>query len=228
MAGPATLAVLVFQAGTFALFAEAVRRRHTPAAVNALGAFVLAALPVLVQAVSTVSVGAALPVWLAAAAFLHSLGMLGLYDSVWWWDHLTHTISGLLVAALVYAACLVALPARAGIDGRPAIAAVTLVFAFAAGVFWELIELAAREVSRRYDIDELLVYYGWQDTALDLVFDVLAAVAVVALDLRLFVSLVEQFPRATGTALLGSGGVVVGGSVLLAAFVWFGRLAPED
>ncbi|MDZ5811921.1 hypothetical protein U4E84_11270 [Halorubrum sp. AD140] len=223
------LAVILLQGGILSLFVVAVRRRDTAAATNALGSFVLALLPVVIELVLpavlslNVSFGPVLPLWLAAAGFLHSLGMLGLYESTWWWDHLTHTVSAALVAALLYAALIVALSNTAGPgDASGTIAAVTVVFTFAIGVFWELIELVARDLGERLDIEPVLIHYGWRDTAVDLGFDIVGAVLVIGADLRIFVPVVEQFPGVTEAILVGSGWIVVVGSVLMALFVGIG------
>jgi len=226
----ATLAVVSIQSATFGLFVLAVRRRNVAAAFNAFGSFVLALLPVVSEVVlpailtRNVSVGPVLPTWLAAAGLLHSIGMLGRYESVWWWDHLTHTVSAALVAALVYAGGIVAFPDGAGVGpSSGAIAAVTVAYTFAVGVFWELIELVARDVGERLDVKPVLVQYGWRDTAFDLVFDVVGALLVLVADLRIFVPVMEQAPGAAGAALAGAGWVVLVGSVLMAVFVGFER-----
>lgn len=229
MATVTALAVFLLQSAIFGLFIVAVRRRNIAAAINAVGAFVLALLPVVVEIVlpviltRSVVFGPVLPVWLAAAGFLHSLGMLGLYESTWWWDHLTHTVSAALVAALLYAGVIVTLPDIAGIgDSSGIVVTVTVVFTFAIGVFWELIELVAREVGERFDIEPVLIHYGWRDTVVDLGFDVVGAFLVIGADLRIFVPLMEQFPGVTGAVLVGSGWIVFGGSVLMALLVGLG------
>jgi hypothetical protein len=119
----------------------------------------------------------------------------------------------MLIAALVYAALIVAAD---GTAPTTTTAVLTVAYTFAIGVFWELIELVARAVGERYDIEPVLVHYGWRDTALDLVFDVLGAVVVVVADVRLFVKLAEDFPQITQSALTWTGGVVTVGSVLMA------------
>ncbi|MFB6303317.1 MAG: hypothetical protein ABEH78_10725 [Haloferacaceae archaeon] len=198
-----SLPTLLLQGAVFALLVESARRRNVAATVNALGAFVLTLLPWLAEIWSrtalarAVTVGPELPLWLAVAGMLHSLGMLGLYESVWWWDHLTHTVSAALVAALVYAWGLVALQgATGGAPPSAPVLAVTMGSTFAVGVVWELIEQVARAVGERYDVEPVLVYYGWQDTAADLGFDVAGALLVLGLDLRTFVPLVEQLQYA--------------------------------
>ena len=229
MATIVELAVFLLQSAIFVLFLLAVRRRDAAAAINALGAFVLALLPliveILLQAILTRGVlfGPILPLWLAAAGFLHSLGMLGLYETTWWWDHLTHTVSAALVAALLYASVIVSPPDIAGIGNSSGIVvAVTVAFTFAIGVFWELIELVAREAGERFDIEPVLVHYGWRDTAADLGFDVVGALLVVGADLRVFVPLTERFPDVTEVVLFGAGWTVLVGSALMALLVGLG------
>ncbi len=206
------------------LVVVAVRRRDVAAAVNAVAALALALLPLVLRAVAPgqVSGWAALTAWVAGAGILHTLGMLGLYESrLWWWDHLTHLVSAALLAALLYAALLVAPPEVAGLESTAwTVPAVTLAFTVVVGVFWELIELAAREVGDRFDVEPVLVHYGWRDTALDLVFDLLGAALVVGADLRLFVPLFDPVPTVTGGLLVGAAWLTVGGSVLLGVVVW--------
>jgi hypothetical protein len=194
-----------------------VRRRNVAAAVNTFLSLALASLAVVLAGgyspVTETAFSPELPLLVAVAGLLHSVGMLGFYESVWWWDHLTHTVSATLIAALVYAALIVAAD---GTAPTTTTAVLTVAYTFAIGVFWELIELVARAVGERYDIEPVLVHYGWRDTALDLVFDVLGAVVVVVADVRLFVKLAEDFPQITQSALTWTGGVVTVGSVLMA------------
>lgn len=225
----AMLLSILLQGAIFALVVVAVRRWSVAAVINTLAAFVLALLPSVVEVLSQVmpgrgvSFGVVLPVWLAAAGLLHSLGMLGLYESTWWWDHLTHTVSAALVAAVLYAAVIVTGPAVAGIGPAPErVWVVTVVFTLAIGVFWELIELAARDVGERFDIEPVLVYYGVRDTAFDLGFDVVGALLVVGVDLRVFVPIVERFPDVTRVVLFGTGWVILVGSLVMTLFVWAG------
>lgn len=219
MADALFLGTIVLQVAILVTLLEGLRRRNFAAVVNALVAFGATLLPFLVAGGLAPSV---LPLWIALAGFLHSLGMLGPYDTVAWWDLLTHAVSGTLVAALVYAAALVALagpPVTAGIVG------VTLLVTVAAGAFWELLELVARDLGERYGVDPVLVHYGWRDTAVDLVVDVAGAALVVGLDVRLFVPAAARFPEATRLLLVSASGAVVAGS--LAAAVWI-RYGVED
>lgn len=230
MTDPLSIGVVLLQGGIFVILLAALRRGDVAAAVNALVSFSAVLVPLVVELVArvalarTVHFGPELPLWIAAAGLLHSFGMLGPYDSVWWWDHVTHTVSAALVAALVYAGLIVALQhTNSGDPTGATLVGLTVAFTFASGVFWEVIELAAREVGERHDIEPVLVHYGWRDTALDLVFDVVGALVVVLGDVRVFVAAAEQAPRATSTLVLGSATVVTAGSVVLALGVALSR-----
>lgn len=217
-----TLAWLSLIGSILVLFGIAVRRENVAAAINAFAAFVLALLPVLVDVVfvSLLSRGDpsgwVLPVWVAGAGVLHSIGMLGLYESTWWWDHLTHGVSASLVAALVYAGFLVAIPAGGADGAGPTVVPfATVAFTLAIGGFWELIELVAHDLGDRLDIEPVLIHYGRWDTVMDLIFDVVGAVVVVAADVRVFVPVLDRIPTDTRALLVGTGGfVLVGGTVM--------------
>ncbi|MCU4719023.1 hypothetical protein [Halapricum hydrolyticum] len=219
-----TLIALSLQGAILGLLAVAISRRNVAAAVNALAALALALLPAILEIsfrlvrAEQLGLDPWLALWLGVAGFLHSLGMLGPYDSIWWWDHLTHTVSAVLVAALLYAALIVA-PFLETTQWPGTVAGLTVAFTLAVGVFWELIELVARDVADRLDIEPVLVHYGWRDTALDIVFDVVGALVVVVFDVRIFVSIVERFPATTETLLVASGWTVVLGSIAMVLFV---------
>ena len=170
------------------------RRGNTPAVVNTAAAAALALVPPTAGWAFGGGPAAdgvvALTFAVAVAGFLHALGMLGRYESIWWWDHLTHTLSAALLTALLYAGLTVVTPELAAVGA--------ILGTIVLGVLWEVGELLAREVAERYDIDPVLVHYGWQDTALDLAFDTVGAILVVALDLRLFVPLVESVTGSLG------------------------------
>ncbi|WP_277556146.1 hypothetical protein [Halobaculum limi] len=214
------LGAFALQAGIIAGGVVALKRRDASAAVNAVFSLSVAVVPFLLPAVTgdgvaqSLASSPTLPLWLAFAGFVHVVGMLGWYDTVWWWDHLTHTVSAALLASLVYSAVVVVFGGGgASAMSSSALAVVTVAFVFAAGVFWEVIELAARDISDWLDIDPFLVHYGWRDTAYDLVFDLVGALLVVWFDLALFKSVAAAAPSATRTLLLVAGWVVVLGTV---------------
>jgi hypothetical protein len=226
----ATVAVLwIGLLAVGALTAEALRRKDGPATVNGTAALGLLICPVAAETVllggSLVPAvfGPAVFLWLAVAGVIHQLGMLGLYESVFWWDHLTHTVSAALVAAVAYALAIqVPGVPVAGVLAPSTLWISTIGATFVVGVCWEVLELAAHEAGHWLGIEPLLVPYGRRDTALDLVFDVVGAVLVLALDVRVFVDaagLAAEHPAAARTALAWAGGVLLGGTAVLAVSV---------
>lgn len=203
--------------------AESIRRRDLPAGVNAVVSLLLALLPPALEATyaSAGDIPEAASLWVATAGFLHVLGMLGLYETTSWWDHLTHTLSAAFVGALVYAAVLV------GVGGSQiAVATGTIVLTIGVGVFWELLELVGRELGERFGVTTLLVYYGPRDTLLDLLFDLVGVLLVVGLDIRLFVPTAAASPATTRSLLGWSVALVAVGSVSFGLFVaWSVRRA---
>lgn len=217
---------VVFVVGLVGTLGAALRQGNGAATINAVIAIAVALLPLAIEGVVgqaygfSPGFGPELGLWLAVAGFLHSLGMLGLYESVWWWDHLTHLISGGLVAALIYAGFLV-VGQNAWRDSLefPMIVLLTVGTTLAAGIFWELIELVARELGEIFDIEPVLVHYGWEDTGYDLLFDTVGAVLIVTLDVRLFVDIAARSPGMTRTLLVSASAVVVGSSVLITLYL---------
>jgi CDP-diglyceride synthetase len=215
MIGPIRASALAFLIALLATLAEAIRRRSVPAVVNASLSLCVALLPLALDLVLTQPVawsaesGPTLTVWMAVAGLLHSVGMLGLYESTDWWDHLTHACSAALLAALVYACVLVVAQHGALPGGERWVGLVTVLVVLLAGVCWELGELFARDVGNRYGIEPVLVYYGPADTALDLVFDLLGVLAVVSFDLRLFVALAAPHPQTATQLFYGTVALLV-------------------
>ncbi len=213
----AIVSLVVLLAAIAVVLALAVHRGNTAAVVNAVVSLAVAGVAVAAAAGFEFGQGEfvapELAFWTAVAGLLHSIGMLGPYDSVWWWDHLTHALSAALLTALVYAGLLVTI----GDAVSTAVVAVAAVgYTVLAGVCWELGELVARAVGDRYDVEPVLVHYGWHDTAYDLVFDVVGAFVIVALDVRVFVDLAATAPDMTRQLLVWSSLTVVVGSVLMA------------
>lgn len=221
MSGIVTQATLVLQAGLVLAVLEALRRWNVPAVVNGLVAIGAAFLPAVLRLVADVGISAELPLWIAAAGLIHSVGMLGLYDTVWWWDHLAHAVSAALLTALAYAAVLVATSrgpyGPLGPDGS-ILLALGLVMAFS--VLWELIEELARHLAERYDVGPLLVIYGPFDWLFDLAFNLVGAGLVIALDVRVFVQVFEPYPGTTTLLLLALGAVAVLSDILLSVFLF--------
>lgn len=222
---PLLLGTIALQAGILVMGVEAVRRNDVPAIVNAVVVAIIVLSSIVFELWLVLRTGQVTPIgwelsfWLAITGCLHTFGMLGVYDSIWWWDHLTHTISAGIIAAVVYATLLVSVDRGiVALDGF-GIAVATLLIAFLAGVFWELVELFAREVGTRFGVRPVLVHYGRRDTILDLVFDVVGAIVIVGFDVRLFVPVAAVNPG-VASQLLGLGVVfLLVGTLLLTVIV---------
>mgnify|MGYP006876387817 CR=1 FL=1 len=111
----------------------------------------------------------------SGAAGLHVVGMVGGYDQLWWYDHLTHTLAGLLVTVALIWTLRAVDPARAGV----LIAGGALLGTAAIGVLWEVIEIAARWATQTLALPAVLVHYGTADTVYDLIFNMVGAALTV-------------------------------------------------
>jgi hypothetical protein len=215
-------AFFVFLAGIGGTVFLGLRSQNLPVIVNGILSILAALAPDIVgfwvYALRGVDIvfGPGLSLWIAMGGFFHMLGMLGWYDTVRWWDHLTHTVSAALVAALVYASLLVYIPPSLGALFTSVYTAVlTVLFTLAVGVFWEFIELAARELGEYIDRPPVLEYYGLRDTVLDMVFNGVGASLIVAFDVRIFVPLAEQASQIIDVLVVGSAIALFVGTVCL-------------
>ena len=236
-----SVVILSLVVGIGAILVVAVRRQNVPAIVNAI--VVLAAVCFAILFDIWLRVAASPPVpeaaglilacWIAGVGLLHAYGMMGPYDDHWWWDHVTHTLAAGFIAALTYAAVIV-LADHTRIDlGGIGMALMTVGLTLLAGGVWEVIEFTSRDIAERMDIDPVLDVYGRRDTLLDLVFDLVGAVVIVALDVRVFVPLAEHNPGMTVLLLpaiavllillLGAFAVLVTGGWIRRSPAWAGR-----
>ena len=120
-----------------------------------------------------------LGVWITSAVFFHTLGSAALYTRIEWWDHLTHSLSASLVAAVGYTTLrAVDLHSdRIRIPSRFAfVFIVVVVLAF--GVVWELFEFALDIIATRTGVTMPLAQHGLDDTVLDLTYNSLGALLV--------------------------------------------------
>ena len=213
---------VLLQVGLAGYLVAGIRRRNASIATNALVALGATFLPVIVEyAVFTVqgvavSIDGLVPFWIAAAGFLHMAGMGGLYEheTTWWWDHVTHVVSAALVAATFYGVLHGMALASTGFQPSAAVVAgLTITLTLAVGVVWELVELAVHRYSAELGVESVLIPYGRRDTALDLAFDAVGAVVVVALDLQVLVPVAVEVPWLTRWLLVATGAYVVVGSI---------------
>lgn len=191
-AGP-DLVNRVVQAGIGVAFLAGVRRRDPSVVVNAVVSAAFTAVPWSLEARYGVRFRPWQRLWVSAAGLIHTLGMLGPYDRIWWWDQLAHTLSGVVVAAatdVVYRAETTDAASdrsRAGV-----VAGVTLAF----GIVWELLEYAVHSVAERLGFEPLLVHYGRLDALGDLFFDLVGAGIVVRFGRRALSNVVASVQEA--------------------------------
>lgn len=144
--------------------------------VNGVIALGVTFLPAVLERDYSLPLKPKMTLWLTLAVFLHTLGMTGLYREVWWWDHVTHTLSATVVAAAGYAA-ISALDdySDAVLFTDRFLVVFTVLFTVGLGVFWEVLEFVARELADAIGAEPVLVQYGLGDTVVDLVFDMVGA-----------------------------------------------------
>ena len=169
--------------------------------VNGVVALGVTFLPAVLERDYSLNLDAKLALWLTVAVFLHTLGMTGLYRDVWWWDHVTHTLSATVVAAAGYAAVAALDEYSDAVRFTDQFLFVFIVlFTVGLGVFWEVLEFVARELADVVGADPVLVQYGLDDTIVDLVFDMVGATLLALFGTNelsdLVESLTERYERA--------------------------------
>ncbi|MFC6989514.1 hypothetical protein ACFQJD_13855 [Haloplanus sp. GCM10025708] len=161
-------------------------RRNFGIVVNASIALGVTYLPAVLERDYHIPMDAGLTLWITTAVFLHALGTVGIpgtersfYTTVWWWDHLTHTLSSSIVAAAGYATARAIEAHTDAVSLPPRFMFVfILLFVLAFGVFWEVIEFAVSELAALAGTGSVLTQYGLSDTMFDLLFDALGGLVV--------------------------------------------------
>ncbi len=185
--------VRLMQAGIVVTLLTGLAVRSIPIIVNATLALIATFLPALLSRDHGVQLSPLLTLWLTGTLLLHAIGMVGPYSTLWWWDHLTHTLSASLVAGVGYTTARAIDIYSESIYLPPNFLFVyVLLFTLAVGVVWEILEFAAREIASATGQDPLLVQYGLEDTILDLLFDAIGAVIVALFGTPLFRDVVES------------------------------------
>ena len=161
-------------------------RGNTGIVVNALLGLAVTQLPPLLERDYDIAMDTALVLWISAAVFLHALGTVGVpgsglsfYQSVWWWDHLTHALSSSIVAGVGYAFVRAVQEHTTDVWLPPLFTFVFILMVVVAfGVFWEVIEFAIGRLGAVLGADAVLTQYGLEDSMKDLLFNALGAVVV--------------------------------------------------
>lgn len=122
---------------------------------------------------------AGLVFWVTVAATLHAIGATGPYETVSWYDSVTHTVSATLVAGVGYAVARAAELHTDQVSFDPRFrAAFVLLFVLAVGVGWETLEFASGLAARAVGTEAVLAQYGAGDIARDLLFDAVGGLVV--------------------------------------------------
>lgn len=154
-------------------------------AINAGVALLVAQLPAVLERNYDITMDPRLVLWLTAAVFLHALGTLGLpgtgnlYQSIGWWDHLTHVLSSSVVAGAGYASVRALDEHVPELHLPPSFTfAAILITVVAFGVVWEVLEFAIGLVADAAGTEGILTQYGLEDTMMDLIFDICGGLLV--------------------------------------------------
>jgi len=179
-------AAWLMQVGLVGMLFIGLDRPNLGIVVNAAVGLAVVQLPSLLERDYQIPMDPALTLWISSAVFLHALGTVGIpgsrysfYETLWWWDHLTHALSASVVAAAGYATVRAVDRHNDRIYLPPRFTFVfVLLITIAFGVFWEVLEFAIAQASALVGSTSVLTQYGLGDTMLDLVFDVVGAVIV--------------------------------------------------
>lgn len=153
--------------------------RDLPTIANAAVALGITFVPAILEREYDLPMDAGLVLWITTAVFLHALGSAGLYDAIDPWDHLTHALSASVVAAAGYAIFRAVHVHTDRVYIPPKVmAAFILIFVFAAGVVWEILEFLIDQSAIVFGLDAVLAQYGINDTIVDLIFNAVGAVIV--------------------------------------------------
>lgn len=166
-----------------AVFILGVRRRNPGAVVNAVVAFVGSYVPEMVEQASAIEFRPWQRLYVETAMCLHAIGMLGPYDDIRGWDHVTHTLSSSIIGGATFVAAK-----RRGKDPRPLVLGSVITM----GVLWETVEYLIHATANRLGMEPILVFYSRKDTVLDIVFNLVGAFLVFFFGDRYLANLLES------------------------------------
>jgi len=199
-----TLVVRALQLPLVGIAGVALARGNATLAVNSLGPLGITFLPALLRREYDYAMDTGLVVWITLAATLHAVGALGLYESLGWYDSLTHAFSASIVAGVGYAlARSVERHTTAVTFTRGFRATFVVLFVLAVGVAWEILEFASGGLATLAGGEAVLAQYGTTDIINDLVFNTVGAVLVAGLASAHFESLSARLAGSVGPLVRG-------------------------
>jgi hypothetical protein len=187
------VAVRGMQAVVAVVFLAGVVLPNASLAVNGGLGLVVTFLPAILRRDFRIRLSTGLSALVTTAVLSHSLGMVTLYETVGWWDHLTHALSGFLVAGVGYTTARTLDRHSESVSfPREFLFLFVLVFTLALGVLWEVLEFVGRRIAIATGNEPVLVQYGLEDSMLDLVFDAVGAVLFSLVGTRQYEAVVES------------------------------------
>ncbi|QSG08645.1 hypothetical protein [Halapricum desulfuricans] len=147
--------------------------------VNAAVMLAITFVPAILRREYDLAMDVGLVLWITAAVSLHALGSTGLYSQIPLFDRFTHALSATVVAAGGYAVFRAIHVHVERVYVPPKLmGAFILLFVFAAGVVWEILEFALDQSAAALGVQAVLIQYGIDDTMGDLLFNALGALVV--------------------------------------------------
>lgn len=175
--------VRLLQVGLLAISAYGLYRGQVGIAVNGLLSLGVTFVPALLRRDTSISLDAGYVLWISAAVFVHSVGFLGPYDNVPWYDSIAHALSASVVAGVGYATVKAVERNSDRTNLTPEVGfVVILIFVLAFGVLWEILEFGAGVVAEVLGKKAVLIQYGLDDVINDLVFNLLGGLVVAGWD----------------------------------------------
>jgi hypothetical protein len=183
----------VLQLGIVTALLAGVRRRDPSVVANGAASLAFAAIPEYLERRYDARFRPWQRLWVSAAALVHTVGMLGPYDRVWWWDHVAHTLSGVVVGGAADVALRVDAAGPRRFQGSSRFRSAFIVgVTLGLGFLWEVLEYVIHALGDRIGFEPLLVHYGRFDAVWDLVCDALGAGLVVLFGRRALSNVVES------------------------------------
>jgi len=165
-------------------------------AANGSFGLTLTLLPAAVRREYDYAMSPVLVLWITIAVVLHSVGSLGPYEWLSWYDSVTHTVSATVAGGLGYATFRGFERHSDELEVPERFRAVFIVvFVLAISVIWELVEFASGALPSLVGIEAPLVVYGVDDVVSDMMFNTLGAVILAAGASKYFRSLGGFFRR---------------------------------
>ncbi len=174
---PLNLATLVCETATLIMLLDSFRGGEAYPISAAVQAVIILTIPALLARAKIISLPWILVVWLFALNFLHYIGVrYALYDTIWWWDILTHMVTVMLIAIFILMLLLLVEKQRKELPSSFLFFAFFIIITVTTfGVIWELLEFFFDNLFTMH------LQYSLGDTVKDLTVDMIAGTMVAML-----------------------------------------------